>query len=248
MLQVQGKGEKFQAFTAFMRLMTDMLAHPSGRVCGEQINTWLALLRDPQIATTDILSPYLRQVLVSFMTHVVRIRWSDVEEGIHPFSSIIEASWDDNEAYDTWLIELRSKTSLLFKSIAHYEPMLSASAINAKIQGLIASHGNGEPRDHLDPTTNRLTEVSEANIQFEGVQPVFDNILQGFPDWSLTENGPASVGGRSVEKTTEVSLECRGAFAYFVSTNFGEGVLNPLQSGSCIALRFGTLFERICHS
>jgi hypothetical protein len=185
--------------------MTDMLSHPSGRVCGEQTNLWLAFLRDPQIASTSTtITPYLREVLVAFMTHVVRIRWSDVEEGIHQFSSLLECSWDDIDAYELWLMELRSKTSFLFKSIAYYEPVLAASAINAKIQEIIATRGSGELRDHVDPRTNRLTEVSEANLQFEGVQPAFDNILQGIPDWALIENGPASVGGRSVEKTTEI--------------------------------------------
>jgi len=188
-----------------MRLMTDMLSHPSGRVCLEQTNLWLALLRDPQIASTSTtITPYLREVLAAFMTHVIRVRWSDVEDNLHPFSNLLESSWDDKDAYELWLIELRSKTSFLFKSIAYHEPVLAASTINTKMQELIATRGSGEPRDHIDPNTNRLTEVSEAHLQFEGFQPVFDNILQGLPDWALMENGPATVGGRSVEKTTEV--------------------------------------------
>jgi hypothetical protein len=190
-----------------MRLLVDMLSHPSGRVCGEQTNLWLSFLRDPQIASTSTtINPFFREVLLAFMAHTVRIRWSDVEDGVHPLSDLLQSSWDDAEAYELWLMELRSKTSFLFKSIAYYDPLLAASTINAKIQELIATRGNGEPRDHTDPSTRRLTEISLAYIEFEGIQPAFDNILPGIPDWALTETGPASVGGRSVEKTTEVKL------------------------------------------
>ncbi len=190
-----------------MRLLVDMLNHPSGRVCGEQTNLWLSFLRDPQIASTSTtISPFFREVLLAFMAHTVRIRWSDVEDGIHPFSALLEGSWDVAEEYELWLIELRSKTSFLFKSIAHYDPLLAASTITAKILELIATRGNGEPRDHTDPSSGRLTEVSESYIEFEGIQPAFDNILHGIPEWALMEIGPASVGGRSVEKTTEVRL------------------------------------------
>jgi hypothetical protein len=190
-----------------MRLLVEMLSHPSGRVCGEQTNLWLSFLRDPQISSASTaIAPFFREVLLAYMAHTTRIRWSDVEEGIHPFCALLESSWDDAEAYELWLIELRSKTSFLFKSIAYYDPVLAASTINAKIQELIATRGNGEPRDHIDPRTNRLTEISEAYLEFEGVQPAFDNILHGIPDWALMEKGSASVGGLSVEKTTEVKF------------------------------------------
>lgn len=93
---IHGKGPKNRALSSFFSLLSEMLTHPSGRVCGEQINTWVTMLRDPQIAkASDILSPHIPTVLQSYMTHMAKMRWEDVEEQIHPMSNIMEVSWDD---------------------------------------------------------------------------------------------------------------------------------------------------------
>lgn len=62
---------------------------------------WLALLRDPQIVDTKIISPFLPTVFKTFIEKVRKIRWEDVENQIHPMSNMMEESWDDEvcEAY-----------------------------------------------------------------------------------------------------------------------------------------------------
>jgi len=93
---IQGKGPKNRALTTYLDLMCKMLGHPSGRVCGEQINTWYTLLRDPQITSSSgILSQHLPTVLQTYITHLARFRWEDVEDMIHPNAEILETSWDD---------------------------------------------------------------------------------------------------------------------------------------------------------
>jgi hypothetical protein len=92
---MSGRGPKFQSVIAFFRLLVDMLHHPSGRIAGEQINMWIALLRDPHNAKSGILTPFAQELLTCYMDHMVRIRWDDVEEETHPQSSILGASWDD---------------------------------------------------------------------------------------------------------------------------------------------------------
>ena len=87
--------------------------------------------------------------------------------------------------YETWLAELRSKATGLIRSIAHCEPEIAASFISRKMLYLLEQHGNGEPRDHLDVTTNRLTSSSEAVIQFEGISSPMEYILQGLPPWTV---------------------------------------------------------------
>lgn len=92
---MSGRGPKFQSVSAFLRLLVDMLHHPSGRIAGEQINMWIALLRDPHNAKSGILTPFAQELLTCYMDHMVRIRWEDVEEETHPQSSILGASYDD---------------------------------------------------------------------------------------------------------------------------------------------------------
>jgi len=92
---MSGSGPEFQSVTIFLRLLLDMLHHPSGRIAGEQINMWIALLRDPHNARSGILTPFAGELLTCYMDHMVRIRWDDVEEQTHPQSSILGASWDD---------------------------------------------------------------------------------------------------------------------------------------------------------
>ena len=92
---MKGEGERFETLTSFLRLLVDLMHHPFGRICGEQINTWIALLRDPQFSKLDLLEPFAEEILNCYMDHVVRIRWEDVEEGRHAHAGLIEASWDD---------------------------------------------------------------------------------------------------------------------------------------------------------
>ena len=72
-----------------------MISHKSGVICGEQINTWVGLLRDPGIVRTTVLTPHLGNVLVAYMNHMVKIHWEDVWDQAHPYARLIEASWDD---------------------------------------------------------------------------------------------------------------------------------------------------------
>lgn len=90
---------EWTAFTNYIRLLVDMLRHPSGRLCGEQINTWISVLRDPQISKTRLLQPFVQEIVSSYMDHMVRLRWEDVEEGTHPMASLMEASWEDEVSF-----------------------------------------------------------------------------------------------------------------------------------------------------
>lgn len=182
-----GKGPKFDAVSSFFRLLSDMAMHRSGVICGEQINTWVGLLRDPSVVRTKVLSPFIGTVLTAYMTHIVRIRWDDVWEQTHPNAKLIEASWDDDDDYDNWLVNLRSKASQLFKFIGSTEPEVSASIIHSKIRTILAAHSTGEPRDCLNPENNELTQTSTACLEFEGSTQPLDNILSGIPSWAVDD-------------------------------------------------------------
>ena len=86
---------EWTAFSSYIRLLVGMLRHPSARMCGEQINTWISALRDPQISKSRLLQPFIQEIVTSYMDHMVRLRWEDVEEGTHPMASLMEASWED---------------------------------------------------------------------------------------------------------------------------------------------------------
>ena len=182
-----GSGAKFDAVSSYLRLLSEMMSHPSGVICGYQINTWVGLLRDPAIVRTNVLSPHLGRVLTAYMNHIVKIRWEDVWEQEHPYSALIDASWDDDEEYNDWLGNLRSKTSQLFRSIGNTEPEIAAIAIHSKICTLLNAHCNGEPRDRLNPENNELTMKSTACLQLEGAAQPLDNILHGLPSWSVDD-------------------------------------------------------------
>jgi len=183
-----GKGPKFEAVSRYLRLLSEMMSHQSGVICGEQINMWVGLLRDPAIVRTNVLSPHLSRVLNAYMTHVVKIRWDDVWDQNHPYSSLIEASWDDDDEYHEWLGNLRSKASQLFRAIGSTEPEIASTAIHLKVRTLLNAHSNGEPRDQLNPENNELTIHSTPCQEFEGVTQPLDNILHGIPSWAL-DNG-----------------------------------------------------------
>jgi len=143
-------------------------------------------------------------VLQSFMANIIRFRWSDVEEGSHPLANVMEASWDDKESYDIWMNELRSKGSQLFRFVAHYKPAMAASVIKVKIESLIALHGGGKMQDLVDPKTRRLLELSQANLDFEGIQCAFESILLGIPDWAMQEKSKVSTSnGKTLSQGQE---------------------------------------------
>ena len=183
-----GRGAKFDGVSAYLRLLSEMMSHPSSLICGEQLNMWVGLLRDPAIVRTNVLSQHLETVLVAYMNHVVKIRWEDVWDQTHPFAALIEASWDDDDEYNEWLGNLRSKASQLYKSIGNTEPQIASTVIHMKICNLLNKHCNGEPRDKLNPANNELTKDSTACIEFEGATQPLEYILHGLPPWA-TDNG-----------------------------------------------------------
>ena len=183
-----GFGAKFDAVSSYLRLLSEMMSHPSGVICGEQINTWVGLLRDPAILRTNVLSPHLGLVLQAYMNHVVRIYWENIWEQEHPQAALLEASWDDDDQYNEWLANLRSKTSQLFRYIGSTEPEIAVTTVHSKIRELLNAHSTGEPRDQLNKENNELTVSSTACLLFEGATQPLDNILHGLPSWAL-DNG-----------------------------------------------------------
>lgn len=182
-----GSGAKFDAVSSYLRLLSEMMSHPSGLICGYQINMWVGLLRDPAIVRTNILRQHLGTVLAAYMNHLVKIRWEDIWDEKHPYAALIDASWDDDDEYNDWLGNLRSKASQLFRGIANSEPEIASTAIHSKITTLLKAHSNGEPRDHLNSDSKELTVMSTACLQIEGVVQPLDNTLQGLPAWALDD-------------------------------------------------------------
>lgn len=230
---MSGRGPKFQSVTAFLRLMVDMLHHPAGLIAGEQINTWIALLRDPHNAKSGILTPFAHELLTCYMDQMIRIRWEDVEEATHPMSSILGASWDDEvrttiklivyhvfslvftsllftigvyaqEEYELWMSHIRSKASQLFKFLGHVEPRIVSSALNSRIQLILSQYGNGQPGDHLNSINNQLTQQSEASLQFEALHQPVEYVLSGLPSWALEDDSKQQ--NRNDSKREAVSL------------------------------------------
>jgi exportin-5 len=187
-VQIGGQGDKFQALAGFLRLLVDLLHHPSGRVCGEQINTWIILLRDPQISKSSLLTPFAEELMTCYMEHVSKIRWEDVDEGTHPQSDLMEASWDDEEEYDSWSGEYRSRSTQFFKLMGNVQPQIATSVLSSRTQMMLTQYGNGAPQDHLHAGNNQLTPKSESVMQFEGLNQPLDTTLAGLPVWALKED------------------------------------------------------------
>lgn len=99
--------------------------------------------------------------------------------------------------------DLRSKTSQLFKFLGYVEPGLVTSVLNSRIQGILSQYGNGQPLDHLDPSTNQLTPQSEACHQFEALHQPIENVLNGLPSWAL-EDGKERNGENSKRVTVRL--------------------------------------------
>jgi hypothetical protein len=195
------RGLHFERVHAFLELMVELLAHPSGRICAEQLNMWVMLLRDPQMTRAHLLRPFAHRILAAYMTHVVRLRWEDVEDEIHPHTQLIEASFDDEEEYDAWIADLRSRSSLLYRFIGNTEPAISASLLNQRIKDLLAAHGDGKPTDHLEASNGQLTPKSEAVMQFEGIYHPMEYILGGIPSWAVDNRNSAPSGEKQVAET-----------------------------------------------
>lgn len=186
------RGPDFANLSKYLQLLVEILHHPSGRVLSEQVNMWVSLLRDPQIVKTQLLDPFLQPVLTCYMDHMVRIRWEDVENETHPQTKILEASFDDEEDFDTWMNDLRSKSSLLFKNIGHVDPKGAAVVLKTKVLALLSAHGSGQPLNFLEPSNNQLTQKSDAVLAFEALQQPLDNTLNGIPTWALDVTSSAA--------------------------------------------------------
>jgi hypothetical protein len=202
------------SFDSYLRLLVEILNHPSGRVIGEQINLWIAMLRDPQISkSTTALDPFAADVLNSFVSHMVKLEWDDVEEEKHPQSALLQASWEDEEDYTTWANDFRSKSSQLYKYLGNYQPHVASSVLLSRFSTLLAQYGSGEPRDHIDSQTQQLTSASTAVREFESLVHPLENVLNGLPAWSLNVQGKSttSAGGiiqaeANIRAQTQASL------------------------------------------
>jgi Importin beta-related nuclear transport receptor len=202
------RGQNFQVVTNFLILLADMLSHPSPRICGEQSNTWAILLRDPQLSKTQtrLLQPCFERLIVAYSTHLVRIRWEDVEEQNHPYAALFEESFSDRDEYDLFLGDLRSKANLIFRMIGGIDPELGTSVLYQKFEYLFATYANGGVRDHLDPTTGELTQQSTAVMELEGFNLPLDNLIHGLPKWALddTKKIPSYMDPSRVKVRNEV--------------------------------------------
>ena len=83
---------------------------------------------------------------------------------------------------------IRSKASQLFKFLGHVEPAIVSSALNSRIQGILSQYGNGQPGDHLDPSSNQLTQQSDACFQFESLHQPVEYVLNGVPSWAVEDD------------------------------------------------------------
>jgi exportin-5 len=193
-------GPDFENIQAYLRLLVEMLKHPSGRICSEQVNVWISLLRDPQIARTALLEPLLRDVMTCYMQHGAKLRWQDIEEHTHPMAGVLEASFDDEDDLAAWNADLRARTSVLFRAIGHSQPHIAAQVLNERVKLVLQQHGSGEPMNHLDTSNSQLTEMSDAVMQFEGLAHPLDNTMSGFPAWSM-QNDAQSDPSRAERRT-----------------------------------------------
>jgi hypothetical protein len=57
--------------------------------------------------------------------------------------------------------------------------------LNARVQSVLATHGNGDPANFVEPSNQQLTPKSDAVIQFEALYQPMDNVIGGIPTWAL---------------------------------------------------------------
>ena len=204
------RNQNSENFAAYLRLLVDILHHPSGRVVGEQLNLWVTMLRDPQISkSTHTLDPLAADILTAFVNHMVKLEWDDVESESHPQYALLQASWEDDDEYSSWSNDYRSKSSILFKHMGNCQPHIACSVLSTRICSLIAQNGNGEPRDHLDRETQQLTHASEAVRQFEGVIHPLENLLNGLPSWTLNAQGRSRSPGDNSKEQQQQDMAIR---------------------------------------
>lgn len=202
-------GHDYDHFTVYLKLLVQMLHHPCGRICTEQVSMWVSLLRDPQIAKAKIIEPYLEELMVCIMDQMVKIRWEDVDNQTHPLTQLFEASFDDEDDYDAWVGDLRSRSSILFKLIGNVEPHIAARVLSAKMRNLIFEHGNGQPINFVEASNNQLTQKSDAVMQFEGLVHPLENTFSGIPSWTLESDSKAL----SDHLRTQIRASTRSSFS-----------------------------------
>jgi Exportin-5 family len=217
---LSGAGDHNDKLHAYLRLVVDMLHHPSGKIVSEQTNAWVALLRDPQVVKAKILRPFTHEVLSCFMDPIARIRWEDVENQVHPQASLMEASWDDQEEYDSWMADFRSRASLLYRFLANNDPQVASATVASRAKSILLAHGNGDPLNHIDPSNKQLTPKSDAIIQLEALCQPVDNILGGLPSWSLALDSRASDPERVEVCTQGLAVSEQLTFVKFTRWNF----------------------------
>jgi len=203
---ITGKGEKFAEISDFLRLLVDLIHHPSGRICCEQINAWIILLRDPQISKIGLLTPFAEELMTCYMDYLIKIRWEDIDEKRHAQCSLIEASFDDEDEYGAWLGDFRSRCTHFFKLLGNVEPKIATSVLNTRLQVLLARHGNGSPHDHLYSTNKQLTQKSDAIIYFESILLPLDTALSGLPAWSLQTDNSNRANSSEIRASVQEAL------------------------------------------
>jgi exportin-5 len=205
----QRNSAAFVMVVGVLNLLADMLTHPCARICGEQINMWTLLLRDPVLtkASSRLLKSFLERVLVALIKNLVKVRWDDVENQDHPLSELMEETWEDKADYESWLCEFRSKAYQTMRLISNTEPKLAVTVTHQRFGELFTQFANGGGRDHLDPTTQQLTQQSTASLEFEGFVQPLDTILRGLPQWALDtskRSDPSYMDPHRVEIRNEI--------------------------------------------
>lgn len=89
------------------------------------------------------------------------------------------------EDYFAWLGEYRSKTSVMYRFIANQEPEMVTNTLLSYFESVLSTHGNGEPRNHLDPKTGCLTNQSDPCMAFDSLILPMDNSFNGLPTWTM---------------------------------------------------------------
>ncbi len=200
-------------FTNYLTLLVQILQHPSGRVAGEQLNLWISMLRDPQISkSTSVIDPYVADILNCYINHMVKLDWDDVEAEVYPNSALLQASWDDEDEYDAWINDFRSKSSQLFRFMSNCQPHLAATVLTTRVKTLLTQHGTGEPRDHMGSNNQQLTSESTAVRQIEGIIHPLENTLSGLPPWSVNERGrsmPSGTGNPQQQKQRDEMIRAQ---------------------------------------
>eukprot|EP00533_Pseudo-nitzschia_delicatissima_P009220 CAMPEP_0116104504 /NCGR_PEP_ID=MMETSP0327-20121206/14491_1 /TAXON_ID=44447 /ORGANISM="Pseudo-nitzschia delicatissima, Strain B596" /LENGTH=1505 /DNA_ID=CAMNT_0003596761 /DNA_START=256 /DNA_END=4773 /DNA_ORIENTATION=- len=238
-----------ETFASYLRLLVDMLHHPSGRVVGEQINLWVGMLRDPQISkSSSILDPLVTDILNCFTTHMVKLDWEQIEDGDHPQSDLMLASWEDEDEYDHWSHEYRAKSSQLFKYVGNCQPHIASSILLARIRNLIEQHGNGEPLNHLCRSNQQITNKSTASLQFEGIIHPMENILNGLPAWSLNVEGKSESAGSAKRQQHQKRLESQIRGQVLASlTELSNGIVSWNPSYLWLKFRRAQMLECLKH-